>query len=48
MLASAGIGTREAIAFAIAAQALTVVTSVAVLAFAGLVRTAQALRPQRA
>jgi len=33
---------------AIAAQALTVITSVAVLAFAGLVRTAQALRPQRA
>src|SRR5437763_6622283 len=48
MLASAGVGTREAIAFAIAAQALTVVTSVAVLAFAGLVRTAQLLRPQRA
>jgi len=48
MLASAGVGTREAIAFAIAAQALTVITSVAVLAFAGLVRTAQALRPQRA
>jgi len=48
MLASAGVGTREAIAFAVAAQALTVVTSVAVLAFAGLVKTAQALRPQRA
>lgn len=48
MLASAGVGTREAIAFAVAAQALTLVTSVAVLAFAGLVRTAQILRPQRA
>jgi uncharacterized membrane protein YbhN (UPF0104 family) len=48
MLASAGVGTREAIAFAVAAQALTLLTSVAVLAFAGLVRTAQLLRPQRA
>jgi uncharacterized membrane protein YbhN (UPF0104 family) len=48
MLASAGVGTREAIAFAVVAQALTLVTSLAVLAFAGLVRTAQALRPQRA
>jgi uncharacterized membrane protein YbhN (UPF0104 family) len=48
MLASAGVGTREAIAFAVAAQALTLVTSVAVLAFAGLVRAAQILRPQRA
>jgi uncharacterized membrane protein YbhN (UPF0104 family) len=48
MLASAGVGTREAIAFAVAAQALTVVSSIALLAFAGLVRVAHALRPQRA
>jgi hypothetical protein len=48
MLASAGVGTREAIAFAVAAQALTVLTSLTVLTFAGLVRAAQLLRPQRA
>jgi uncharacterized membrane protein YbhN (UPF0104 family) len=48
MLASAGVGTREAIAFAVAAQALTVLSSLTVLTFAGLVRTAQLLRPQRA
>jgi hypothetical protein len=48
MLASTGIGTREAIAFAVAVQALMVVTSMAVLAYTGLVHTAHALRPRRA
>ena len=45
VLASAGIGDRQAVAFGVAAQALTILAGAAVVAFAVLLHTGVRLRP---